>query len=89
MNADLIFRISLFNTAIALIMLKLEIEDKDLENKKILFNLHSIENIIDNTDKITSHKKEVFNGNYKMNQGFNDLISAYFYVENKVLNKNK
>ena len=89
MNAELIFIISLFNTAIALIMLKLEIEDKDLENKKILFNLHSIENIIDNADKISSHKKEVFNGNYNMNQGFNDLISAYFYVENKVLNKNK
>ncbi len=70
-------------------MLKLEIEDRDLENKKILLNLHSIENIIDNTDKITFHKKEVFTGNYKMNQGFNDLISAYFYVENKVLNKNK
>ena len=70
-------------------MLKLEIEDKDLENNKILFNLHSIEKIIDNTDKITSHKKEVFSGNYTMNQGFIDLVSAYFYVENKVLNIKK
>jgi ABC-type cobalamin/Fe3+-siderophores transport system ATPase subunit len=70
-------------------MLKLEIDDKDLANKKILFNLHSIENDIDYTDKIIFHKKEVFNSNDKMNQGFIDLISAYFYVENKVLNKNK
>ena len=70
-------------------MLKLEIKDRNLENNKILLNLHSIENIIDNPDKKTFHKKGVFNGNYKMNQGFNDLIAAYFYVENKVLNKNK
>ncbi len=70
-------------------MLKLEIKDRNLETKRILFNLHSIENIIDNAPEIISHKKEVFNGNYKMNQDFNDLISAYLYVENKVLNNNK
>ena len=83
------FRMSLFNGAITLIMLKHEKDNMDLENKKILFNIHSIENVIDNADKIISHKKEVFNCNYKMNQGFIDLMSAYFYVENKVLNKNK
>ncbi len=70
-------------------MLKLEIEDRDLETERILFNINSIENIIDKTDEVISHKKEVFNGNYKMNQGFNDLISAYLYVENKVLNNKK
>ena len=70
-------------------MLKLEIKDRNLETKKIMFNLHSIENIINNAPEIISHKKEVFNGNHKMNQGFNDLISAYLYVENKVLNNNK
>ena len=89
MSIDLRFRISLFNTATFLIMLKHEEDDMDLENKKTLFNLHSIENISDNDNKITSHKKKVFNGNYKINQGFIDLISAYFYVEKKVLNKTK
>jgi len=86
---DLRFKISLFNTATFVIMLKHEEDDMDLENKKILFNLHSMENISDNANKIISHKKEAFNGDYKMNQGFIDLISAYFYVENKVLNKTK
>lgn len=70
-------------------MLKLEIKDRNLETKKIMFNLHSIENIINNPPEVISHKKEVFKGNHKMNQGFNDLISAYLYVENKVLNNNK
>ena len=89
MSMDLRFRISLFNTAMFLIMLKYEEDNMDLENIKILFNLHSMENVSIKANQIISHKKEVFNGKYKMNQGFIDLISAYFYVENKVLNKNK
>ena len=89
MSADLIFRISIFNAELALIMLKHETAGRDLANKKISFDLYSMENDIGYTDKITSHKKEGFNSDGKMNQGFIDLISAYFYVENKVLNKNK
>ncbi len=89
MSADLIFRISLFNAELAWIMLKHETAGRDLANKKISFDLYSMENDIGYTDKIIPHKKEGFNSDGKMNQSFIDLISAYFYVENKVLNKNK
>jgi hypothetical protein len=70
-------------------MLKHEEDDIDLENKKTLFNLHCIENVNHISDEDRPYKKEVFNDKPKMNQGFIDLISAYCYVENKVLNKNK
>jgi hypothetical protein len=65
-------------------MLKHKEMNMDSENRKILVNLDSIENVNEH-----ANKKEEFNDNYKMNQGFIDLISAYYYVENNVLNKNK
>jgi hypothetical protein len=65
-------------------MLKHKEMNMDSENIQILINLDSIENV---NERAT--KKEEFNDNYKMNQGFIDLISAYYYVENNVLNKNK